>query len=118
MPDTFLSLSKSNKLRIPFVQGKFNMGGTGVFQFSGRNNLQLIVSKRDPEIAKFEQDETKDCWGFTIVRREDPKEGRRSSPIHISQLMGKFLCLKPNRYLYCLALIPSLMNNQWNGEHS
>ena len=29
MPDTFLSLTKSNKLRIPFVQGKFNMGGTG-----------------------------------------------------------------------------------------
>jgi hypothetical protein len=28
--DTFLSLEKSNKLRIPFVQGKFNMGGTGV----------------------------------------------------------------------------------------
>jgi hypothetical protein len=31
-PDTFLSLEKSNKLRIPFVQGKFNMGGTGVLQ--------------------------------------------------------------------------------------
>ena len=27
--DTFLSLNKNNKLRIPFVQGKFNMGGTG-----------------------------------------------------------------------------------------
>lgn len=79
MPDTFLSLAKSNKLRIPFVQGKFNMGGTGVFQFAGRHNLQLILSKRDPEVAKFEDDETRDCWGFTIVRREDPKEGRRSS---------------------------------------
>jgi hypothetical protein len=79
MPDTFLSLAKSNKLRIPFVQGKFNMGGTGVFQFAGRHNLQLILSKRDPEVAKFEDDETKDSWGFTVVRREDPKEGRRSS---------------------------------------
>lgn len=79
MPDTFLSLSKSNKLRIPFVQGKFNMGGTGVFQFTGHHNLQLIISKRDPEVAESENDATKDYWGFTIVRREDPKEGRRSS---------------------------------------
>ena len=31
--NTFFSLNKSNKLRIPFVQGKFNMGGTGVLQF-------------------------------------------------------------------------------------
>ena len=38
-PDTFLSLEKSNKLRIPFVQGKFNMGGTGVLEFCGRQNL-------------------------------------------------------------------------------
>jgi hypothetical protein len=79
MPSTFLSLSKDNKLRIPFVQGKFNMGGTGVFQFCGHYNLQLIVSRRDPEIAKNENDPTKDYWGYTIVRREDPKERRRSS---------------------------------------
>lgn len=79
MPDTFLSLTKSNKLRIPFVQGKFNMGGTGVLQFAGHNNLQLIVSRRDPEIAKYENDGTKDLWGFTVVRRENPKGGRRSS---------------------------------------
>ena len=48
MPDTFLSLDKSNKLRIPFVQGKFNMGGTGVFEFCGPNGLQLIVTRRNP----------------------------------------------------------------------
>ncbi len=34
-PDTFLSLVRENKTRIPFVQGKFNMGGTGVLQFAG-----------------------------------------------------------------------------------
>jgi hypothetical protein len=79
MPDTFLSLTRSNKLRIPFVQGKFNMGGTGVFQFAGRNNLQLIVSKRCPEVTQSEKDETKDFWGYTVVRRENPSEGRRSS---------------------------------------
>lgn len=94
MPDTFLSLSKSNKLRIPFVQGKFNMGGTGVFQFTGHHNLQLIISKRDPEIAKSENDTTKDYWGFTIVRREDPKEGRRSSTYTYLTVNGKIPMFK------------------------
>lgn len=79
MPETLLSIGKSNKLRIPFVQGKFNMGGTGVFQFCGKNNLQLIISKRHPEVAKYENDSTKDNWGFTIVRREDPSQGVKSS---------------------------------------
>ena len=45
MPETLLSLGKSNKLRIPFVQGKFNMGGTGVLQFCGEKNIQLIISR-------------------------------------------------------------------------
>jgi len=35
MPETFLSLNESNKLRIPFVQGCFNMGGTGALRFCG-----------------------------------------------------------------------------------
>jgi hypothetical protein len=103
IPQTFLSLSKSNKLRIPFVQGKFNMGGTGVFQFSGHHNLQLVVSKRDPKIA--ENDDSKDYWGFTIVRREDPKEGRRSSTFtylvvdgKIPRFKAKTLPLLPGNY--------------------
>ena len=79
MHDTILSLRKSNKLRIPFVQGKFNMGGTGVFRFCGEANIQLIVSKRNPEIAINEGDPTKDFWGFTVIRREDPIQGARSS---------------------------------------
>jgi len=81
MPDTLLSIGKSNKLRIPFVQGKFNMGGTGVLQFCGRRNLQLIISRRHPEIAKheYQHDPSATRWGFTIVRREDPTHGVRSS---------------------------------------
>ena len=50
MPLTLLSLDRSNKLRVPFVQGKFNMGGTGVLQFCGHHNLQLVVSRRNPSI--------------------------------------------------------------------
>ncbi len=79
MPGTLLSLAESNKLRIPFVQGKFNMGGTGVFQFCGNHNIQLIISRRHPEIASHEDDVTKDNWGFTIIRRENPQHGVRSS---------------------------------------
>jgi len=79
MPETLLSIGKSNKLRIPFVQGKFNQGGTGVLQFCGPKNLQLIISKRNPEVACYENDETKNWWGFTIVRRIPPSKGVRSS---------------------------------------
>jgi len=79
-PDTFLSLEKSNKLRIPFVQGKFNMGGTGVLEFCGKQNFQLILSRRSPRILNGNFDHpTDDEWGFTIVRREDPTGNRRSS---------------------------------------
>ena len=80
MPATLLSLTKSNKLRIPFVQGKFNMGGTGAFKFCGRHGLQLIVTRRNPAIVSDKFDQHSDSqWGFTIVRREDPEGGRRSS---------------------------------------
>jgi hypothetical protein len=82
MPDTLLSLSRSNKLRIPFVQGKFNMGGTGVLKFSGNRNLELILTRRNPDIQKGSVAHSTDThWSFTIVRREDPdpQGGRRSS---------------------------------------
>lgn len=79
-PDTLLSLDKDNKLRIPFVQGKFNMGGTGAFKFCGRHNLQLVLSRRNPAILRDRFDHPSDSqWGFTVVRREDPGDGRRSS---------------------------------------
>lgn len=78
-PDTFLSLNKSNKLRIPFVQGKFNAGGTGVLQFCGTKNYQLIVSRRHPKAPVASNDTTAMLWGFTIVRRLPPSKGRRSS---------------------------------------
>lgn len=81
MADTFLSLNRSNKLRIPFVQGKFNMGGTGALQFCGRRGLQLVVSRRSPAIVKRDSGSTPAAsnWGFTVVRREDPSGGMKSS---------------------------------------
>ena len=58
--DTFLSLSKGNKSDIPFVQGKYNMGSSGVLTYCGRRWYKLILSRR--------YDESGD-WGWTLVRR-------------------------------------------------
>ena len=78
-PSTFLSLNRSNKLRVQFVQGKFNMGATGALQFCSPNHrLQLIVSRRNTESRENLTDRDLQ-WGFTIVRREAPHDGSRSS---------------------------------------
>jgi hypothetical protein len=80
MPETILSLNRSNKLRIPFVQGKFNMGGTGVFEFCGPNGLQLVITRRNPKILNGNfSHPSDDKWGVTVVRRENAGVGRRSS---------------------------------------
>ncbi len=78
-PSTFLSLAKSNKFRIPFVQGKFNMGGTGALVFCGRSGLQLILSRRNPALLGNGASPRDHEWGFTIVRREPPQANQRSS---------------------------------------
>ncbi len=79
--ETLLSLRRTNKLRVPFVQGKFNMGGTGALRFCGEHNLQLFVTRRNPLVvtAMNENDPFHDCWGFTIVRRQNPEGGTRNS---------------------------------------
>ena len=58
--ETFLSLSKGNKSDIPFVQGKYNMGSSGVLTYCGRRWYKLIVSRRY---------DASDDWGWTLVRR-------------------------------------------------
>jgi len=61
--DSFLSLLKGNKNDIHFVQGKYNMGGSGAIVFCGKKRYQLIASKRFDKKGDF---------GFTIIR-EHPK---------------------------------------------
>jgi hypothetical protein len=79
-PNTFLSLLRQNKTGILFVQGKFNMGGTGVLQFAGQHSFQLIISRRQPDIGLDPRDRAiEDFWGFTIIRRLDPGPGRPHS---------------------------------------
>lgn len=73
MPDTILSLHKGNKNSIPFVQGKFNMGGSGVLEFCGTDhNVELVLSKRNPKLLPADATESERHWSFTIIRREDP----------------------------------------------
>ena len=56
---SFLSLLRGNKNEIHFVQGKYNMGGSGAIVFCGKKSYQLIGSKRFDGSGKF---------GFTLVR--------------------------------------------------
>lgn len=61
--NTFLSLLRGNKNNVHFVQGKYNMGGSGAIVFCGKKRFQLIASKRYSNDGEF---------GFTLVR-EHPK---------------------------------------------
>jgi len=70
---TFLSLLRGNKNEIHFVQGKYNMGGSGAIIFCGKKGYQLIASRRFDKTGDF---------GFTFVR-EHPltkeEEGRKKN---------------------------------------
>jgi hypothetical protein len=79
IPLTIMSLSKSNKMYIQFVQGQFNQGGTGALRFCGKHNMQLVISRRNPKLLGPDPDDDDKNWGFTVVRRERPEGGRKNS---------------------------------------
>jgi hypothetical protein len=66
-PSTFCSLiygsdAGSYKGAVPFVQGRFNMGGTGVLPFCGdERKMQLIVSRVPSDLVKAPHE-----WGYTV----------------------------------------------------
>ncbi len=62
---TFLSLLKGNKNDIQFVQGKYNMGGSGALVFAGTKRFQLLGSKRFDGSGEF---------GFTLIREHAKTE--------------------------------------------
>ncbi|MEO6719323.1 MAG: hypothetical protein ABIN67_03115 [Ferruginibacter sp.] len=64
--NTFLSLVRGNKNRIMFVQGKYNMGGSGAIVFCGKKGYQLIASKKFDGTGQF---------GFTLVREHPFAKG-------------------------------------------
>ncbi|TDG36142.1 hypothetical protein EZJ43_10355 [Pedobacter changchengzhani] len=57
---SFLSLLSGNKNEIHFVQGKYNMGGSGAIIFCGKNGYQVIASRKYDKTGDF---------GFTLVRQ-------------------------------------------------
>ena len=63
--NTFLSLLQGNKNEIRFVQGKYNMGGSGAIVFCGKKRYQLIGSKRYDDSGDF---------GFTLIRKHPLSE--------------------------------------------
>tara|TARA_R110002050_G_scaffold176775_1_gene309767 strand:+ start:26447 stop:28939 length:2493 start_codon:yes stop_codon:yes gene_type:complete len=62
---SFLSLLRGNKNNIKFVQGKYNMGGSGAIVFCGKKRYQLIASKRFDKTGNF---------GFTLIREHPKRE--------------------------------------------
>lgn len=83
LPDTILSLNAKNKQRIRFVQGKFNMGGSGALRFCGSSGIQLVISRRNHDLANLDQAplSDRDLWGVTVVRREEPSS-KTGEPVH------------------------------------
>lgn len=78
--DTFVSVedSKNNKEGIPFVQGKFHMGSTGVFRFLTQEKFEkgrckLIISKH------FDSDK----WAWTLVRLREAKEDDKNESMPV-----------------------------------
>jgi hypothetical protein len=70
VPNTFMSLDKRNKVDIHFVQGKYNMGGTGALYSCGSKKIQLIVTRRNPALLPEDATERDAEWSFTVTRLE------------------------------------------------
>lgn len=95
--DTFLSLVRGNKINIQFVQGKYNMGGSGALVFCGKKRFQLIASKRFDGTGNF---------GFTLIRQRKISESstnKRSSHfeyLKIDKLIPSFPIVDLDLKLY------------------
>lgn len=81
---TFLSLLRGNKNKIKFVQGKYNMGGSGAIVFCGKKRYHLIASKRFDGTGKF---------GFTLIRKHpftnQEKETKKNTWYEYFKIYGK-----------------------------
>lgn len=78
---TFLSLVRGNKINIHFVQGKYNMGGSGALVFCGKKRYQLIASKKFDGSGEF---------GFTLIRQhKSTNESDRASYFEFLKIQGQ-----------------------------
>ena len=78
---TFLSLSARNKSDIPFVQGKYNMGSSGVLAYCGKNWFKLIISRRFDSTGP---------WGWTLIRRRPTAGVPIAEYFHLSGTIPTF----------------------------
>lgn len=78
---TFLSLLRGNKNKIKFVQGKYNMGGSGAIIFCGKKRYQLIASKRFTNDGEF---------GFTLIREHPFSE---EGPTSVKETWYEYLLI-------------------------
>lgn len=82
--NTFLSLMRGNKNEILFVQGKYNMGGSGAIVFCGEKGYQLIASKRFDGSGQF---------GFTLTREhplsQDEQDTKKNTWYEYLKIEGK-----------------------------
>ncbi|MDF9412479.1 hypothetical protein E1B06_12315 [Brevibacillus laterosporus] len=84
LPDTILSLGKSNKIRISMVQGKHNMGGSGVAKYT---ELQVIITRKNPTLID-STNPRDNQWAFTVIRRTPPTGNMRSSVVEYLAPIG------------------------------
>lgn len=89
--NTFLYHKPSEKIAIPFVQGKYGMGNGGAFSFSGNHKYVMILSKRNPDLFN-RKEEIQNKWGFTLIRKN------LSKGYHKSRYF-EFLCGKDGQIL-------------------
>lgn len=109
MSSTLLSLptrGKTNKSRVRFVQGVFNMGGTGVLPFCGKINYELIASKRCPS-ANSQYGDQDSSWSFTIVRRRRPEGNERMSVYQYLAPRGSLLTFQADSIPVLPAMYPN-----------
>lgn len=73
--ETLVSIHKTAKRDIRFVQGRYHMGATGALPNCGEYKYQLILSRKHPDLLQPEQ---LDSWGFTLVRLHPLAPGERT----------------------------------------
>ena len=92
--DTFLSLLRGNKNQIHFVQGKYNMGGSGAIVFCGKRGFQLIGSRKFDKSGDF---------GFTVIREhpltEEEKKTKKNTWYEYLLIDGKIPTFKVEKPL-------------------
>ena len=90
--NTFLSLLRGNKNEIHFVQGKYNMGGSGAIVFCGKKRYQLIGSKCYDNAGEF---------GFTLIREhplsKTEEETKKNTWYEYLKIDGKIPAFQADR---------------------